>query len=170
MNNIKLYFTQFLAGLCLVLLCTGLMGSIAHSLPPMNPEIKGQLVARSVSKQELAQTVLVNIGIAKQYDMYFDHAVGILVTSNNVKFKSGLRAMMAREAGWKKTQKDYVTQLTTDFSIGELQELLRLSKRPLLQRLLRSEIQVYNETSPKRHQLLNEVWENYNEGKITLPK
>jgi hypothetical protein len=170
MNNIKLYFTQFLAALCVVLLCTGLTVSIAHSLPPINPEIKGELLARSGSKQELAQTVLVNIGIAQQYDLYFDHAVGILVASNDAKFKSGLRAMMAREAGWKKTQNDYVTQLTADFSIGELQELLRLSKRPLLQRLLRSEIQVYNQTSPKRHQLLNEVWTNYNEGKITLPK
>jgi hypothetical protein len=170
MNKVRFYFTRFLGALCLVLFCTGLTVSIAHSLPQIPRNTNGDLAAKPFSKQDLAQQVLENIGIANQYDMYFDHAIGIAVASDNPKFKSGLRKMMAQEAGWGRVRADYSTRLIADFSTAELQELLRLSKRPLLQRLLRSEIQAYNDTSPKRSKLLNELWTNYNEGRINIPQ
>jgi hypothetical protein len=178
MNKVRLYFTRFLGALCLVLLCTGLTVSfgaavptgIAHSLPQIPRNINGALAAKPFSRQDLAQTVLENIGIAQQYDMYFDHVIGLVVASDNSKFKSGLRKMLAQEAGWSRVRADYGARLLANFSTAELQELLRLSKRPLLQRLLRSEIQAYNDTSPKRFKLLNEVWTNYNEGKINVPQ
>jgi hypothetical protein len=177
MTKVRLFFTRFLGAFCCVLLCMGITLSIANcssqtpqAMTPTPSEVNGDVTAKSLSKRDLAQTVLENIGIAQQYDMYFDHAIGIVVSSDNPKFKSGLRAMMAREAGWEKVRDDYITRLITDFSTTELQELLSLSKRPLLQRLLRSEIQAYNDTSSKRFKLLNEVWTNYNEGKINVPQ
>jgi hypothetical protein len=170
MNKVKLYFFKFLVALCLVLFCTGLTVSIATSQQTHARSIPLELAAQPLPTKELASKVLSGIGVANQYDMYFDHAIGIVLTSSNDKFKRQVRELMAREAGWKYVQDDYVARLVADFSTAELKDLLRLSQQPLVQRLLRSEIQAYNATIPKRYKLLNELWNNYNNGGITLPK
>jgi hypothetical protein len=47
--------------------------------------------------------------------------------------------------------------------------LLELSKRPLMKKLLRTEIQAYEETGKTRAKLLWQAWDDYNSGKINVP-
>ena len=77
--------------------------------------------------------------------------------------------MLAREAGWKYVETDYIARLEADFSETELKELLNLPQQPLMQKLLRSQFQAYSNTSSARYQRLNQVWEDYNSGRIAPP-
>ena len=38
-----------------------------------------------------------------------------------------------------------------------------------MQKLLRSQLQAYGDTSPARYQRLNQVWDDYNSGRIDPP-
>jgi hypothetical protein len=76
---------------------------------------------------------------------------------------------LARVAGWKYVESQYVARLESNFSEMELQELLDLAKRPLMKKLLRTEIQAYEETGEKRARLLWKAWDDYNSGKINVP-
>jgi hypothetical protein len=171
MSKVKLYFSKFLLAFFLVIVSVCFTGLIVNATAPETSARSAltNFVAQSGSKKELVNQLLSSIGIASQYDMYFDHAIGISITSSDTKYRLQMKELMAREAGWKYVKDDYVTRLSADFSVTELKELLRLSKLPVMQRLLRSEIQAYNATAPKRYKLLNELWNNYNDGQIKLP-
>ncbi len=122
------------------------------------------------SKKQLAREVLVELGIGKQYDLYFWNSVDIsIVNGSRTKFSAWLQKTLARVAGWKYVESQYVARLESNFSEMELQELLDLAKRPLMKKLLRSEIQAYEETGEKRARLLWQAWDDYNSGKINVP-
>lgn len=120
------------------------------------------------SKKQLAKEVLVELGIGKQYDLYFWNSVDI-GNASRTKFSSWLQKTLARIAGWKYVESQYVARLESNFSEMELQELLDLAKRPLMKKLLRTEIQAYEETGEKRARLLWKAWDDYNSGKINVP-
>ena len=122
------------------------------------------------SKKQLAREVLVELGIGKQYDLYFWNSVDIsIVNGSRTKFSAWLQKTLARVAGWKYVESQYVARLEANFSEMELQELLDLAKRPLMKKLLRAEIQAYEETGEKRARLLWQAWDDYNSGKINVP-
>ncbi|MBD2175982.1 hypothetical protein H6F42_03485 [Pseudanabaena sp. FACHB-1998] len=122
------------------------------------------------SKKQLARELLVELGIGKQYDLSFwnmvDFAYG---TGTRTKFSEWLQQMLAQSAGWKYVEPQYVASLEANFSEMELMELLDLAKRPLMKKLVRSQIQAYEETGEKRARLIFKVWEDYNSGKINIP-
>ncbi len=77
--------------------------------------------------------------------------------------------MFVREIGWKHFKDAYVARLEADFSEDELKELLALSKRPVMKKLLQSEVKAYMDTSKQRFKMGFELWDNYNNGTINLP-
>ena len=122
------------------------------------------------SKKQLAREILVELGIGKQYDLSFWNSVDLAYgTGTRTKFSEWLQQMLAKAAGWKYVESQYVARLEADFSEMELMELLDLAKRPLMKKLLRSQIQAYEETGEKRARLIFKVWEDYNSGKINVP-
>jgi hypothetical protein len=121
------------------------------------------------SKQALAKAVLLEIGTAQQYDQFFWHSVDIAVVKPRPVFAEWLQQLFAKRAGWAYAEDEYVAQLTANFSEAELQELLTLAKRPLIKKLLRAEMQAYQDASPERRQLLYEIWDDYNSGKVDVP-
>lgn len=135
-----------------------------------NQDERSQITTPIKSKRQLAREVLVELGIGRQYDLYFWNSVDIAVGNpSRSKFNIWLQKTLARVAGWKYVESQYVSRLEANFSELELQELLELSKRPLMKKLLRSEIQAYEETGEKRAKLLYQVWDDYNSGKIVIP-
>jgi hypothetical protein len=109
----------------------------------------------------------VELDIGKQYDLFFWNSVDIGVHRGSKKeFKIWLQQTMARLAGWKYVESQYVTSFATAFSEEELQELLVLAKKPLMKKLLRSQIQAYEDTGEKRAGLLWKFWEDYNDGNV----
>jgi len=122
------------------------------------------------SKKQLAREVLVELGLGKQYDLYFWNSVDISTgNGSRTKFSAWLQKTLAQVAGWKYVESQYVAKLEFNFSEVELQELLDLAKRPLMKKLLRTEIQAYEETGEKRARLLWKAWDDYNSGKINVP-
>jgi hypothetical protein len=161
---LKSRFSQFCLALVLVFCCSFFPEWLAYSQQTSKPP------ATTTVKGKLASEVLSNLGIDRRYDLYFDHAVGIVVSPNtNSKFQTWLGEMLAREAGWSKIQAKYVAKLETEFSEAELRQLTKISQQPVMKKLLRAEIQAYTATSTQRRQLLARVWSDYNEGKIPIP-
>jgi hypothetical protein len=129
-----------------------------------------QLAASPLVKRELAQSVLVQTGIANQYDMYLGNSAESLVGAGiNAKLVSWIQQLFAREAGWKQMEPQYIARMEASFSEPELQELLTLFQKPLLQKLLQMEAQTYAETSSQRRLLFSKVWDAYNSGKFNPP-
>jgi hypothetical protein len=165
MVELKFRFYNFFLALVLVVCCSFLPCSIVYSQqattkPPATTTVKGKL----------ASEVLSTLGIDRRYDLYFDHALGLLLSPGvSSKFQAWMTEMLAREAGWNKTQSQYIAKLEANFSEPELRDLLKLAQQPVMKKLLRVEIQVYTETSPQRRRLLERVWSDYSEGKIAPP-
>jgi hypothetical protein len=80
-----------------------------------------------------------------------------------------MQSVLVREAGWAKIEDKYIARLETSFSESELKELLNLSERPLVKKLLQDEIQAYTDVSEERRKLLFKVWDDYNSGIINPP-
>jgi Ca2+-binding EF-hand superfamily protein len=169
MLKVKLQFSKFL-GLFLVVCFTFFTVNIANSqrLPSGEPQsIKS---TRETSKYKLASELLSEIGIAKRYDMHFDHLLGTLIgKGDDLKLYERFRKMFVREIGWQHFKDTYVARLEADFSEDELKKLLNLSKQPVMKKLLQSEVKAYMDTSKQRFKKGFEFWENYNSGKIDLP-
>jgi len=126
-------------------------------------------VSSTTSRYKLASEVLPEIGIAKRYDMHFDHLMGMLGNSDDFKLYTRFRKMFVQEIGWKHFEGAYTERLVTDFSDDELKELLNLSKQPVMKKLLQSEVKAYSDTSKQRFKMGFELWNNYNSGKLSLP-
>lgn len=150
-------------------------GAIYTATPAIANTENSQQAPESVptsvkSKKQLAKEVIAELGIARQYDLYFWNSVDIVQgAGTRNKLSKWLQKLLARVAGWKYVEADYVSVLESNFSESELQELLELAKRPLMKKLLRSEIQAYEQTGNKRSQLLWKAWDDYNSGKIYVP-
>lgn len=169
MFNIKLRFSKFLV-LLLVVCITCFTAYIANSQQlPLN-ENQSETSGRETYKFELASELLREIGIAKRYDMHFDHLMGALIgNSNDFELYARFREMFVREIGWEHFKDAYAERLEADFSEDELKELLNLSRQPVMKRLLQSEVNAYVDTSTQRFEMGFELWDNYNMGRISLP-
>jgi hypothetical protein len=169
MFKIKLQFSMFL-GLLLILCFTFFTVYAANSQQLPLVEYQSKTSAREPSKYKLANDVLLDIGIAKRYDMHFDHLMGTLIgKGDDFNLYTRFRKMFVREIGWTHFKDAYVERLEADFSEDELKELLNLSKQPVIKKLLQSEVEAYMDTSKQRFKIGFELWENYNNGKISLP-
>ena len=102
--------------------------------------------------------------------MHFDHLMGMLIGKGDAfQLYARFRKMFAQEIGWKHFKDAYTARLEADFSEDELKELLKLSKQPLMRKLLQSEVKTYIDTSKQRFKMGFELWNSYNDGKINLP-
>ena len=169
MFNIKLRFSKFLV-LLLVICITSFTGYIANSQQLPLDENQSQTSARDTYKSDLASELLLEIGIAKRYDMHFDHLLGTII-GNGTDFElyARFRGMFIREIGWEHFKDAYAARLEADFSEDELNELLNLSKQPVMKKLLQSEVNAYMDTSEQRFRMGFELWNNYNTGRVNLP-
>ena len=154
-------------------LLTCMSGNLYVSMPaianPENSPVTEQLILTK-SKKQLAREIILDLGINKKYDLYFWNSVDIIQSRpNRTKFGNWLQQTLAKVAGWTYVESDYVSALESNFSESELQELVKLSKNPLMKKLLMSEIQAYEQTGVKRAQLLWKAWDDYNSGKIYVP-
>jgi Uncharacterized protein conserved in bacteria (DUF2059) len=169
MFKVKLQFSRFIA-LFLVFVCvTFFTVDVANSQRLLLSESQSKTSNRETSKYKLASEVLPEIGIAKRYDLHFDHLMGTLIGKRENSEYARFRKMFVREIGWKYFKDAYAARLEADFSVDELKELLKLSKQPVMKKLLQSETKVYMDTSKQRFKIGFQLWENYNEGKINLP-
>lgn len=169
MFNVKLPFSKFLA-LFLVVCITFFTTYIANSQQLPLDENQVRTSARETYKSELANELLLEIGIAKRYDMHFDHLMGALIgNGNDFELYARFRGMFVREIGWEHFKDAYVARLEADFSEDELEELLNLSRQPVMKKLLQSEVNAYMDTSEQRFRMGFELWENYNLERINLP-
>jgi Uncharacterized protein conserved in bacteria (DUF2059) len=169
MFKIKLQFLKFLVLFLVVVSFTFFTVDVANSQRLPLGEAQSKTSAREISKYKLASEILPEIGIAKRYDMHFDHLMGTLIGQRDDKDYARFRKMFVREIGWKNFKDAYAARLKADFSEDELKELLKLSKQPVMKKLLQSEAKVYMDTSKQRFKMGSEFWNNYNDGKINLP-
>ncbi|MBW4619638.1 MAG: DUF2059 domain-containing protein [Cyanosarcina radialis HA8281-LM2] len=156
----------------LLTLCILLASCAVDPQQETSPEVGLETVVTSQSKKELAREVLLEIGIAKRYNLYLSNSIdlGLADTSSHAKLREWLHEIMVREAGWAKIEEQYVARLEADFSESELQELLKLAKQPVMKKLLQNEIQSYSDSSKARQKLLFQVWDDYSSGRINPPK
>jgi hypothetical protein len=169
MFKVKWRFSKFLALLLSVCL-TFFTVYVANSQQLPLDRDQSKISVRETSKFKLASEVLPEIGIAKRYDLHFDHLMGTLIgKGDDFKLYARFRKMFAREIGWKNFKDAYTARLEADFSEAELKELLNLAKQPVMKKLLQSEVKVYMDTSKQRFKMGFELWDNYNNGKISLP-
>jgi Uncharacterized protein conserved in bacteria (DUF2059) len=169
MLKVKLPYLKFLA-LLLVFCFAFFTVDVANSQRFPLGEVQSKTSTRETFKYKLASELLPQIGIAKRYDMHFDQLIGTLIgRGDDFKLYGRFRKMFVREIGWKYFKDAYATRLETDFSEDELKELLTLSKQPVMKKLLQSEIKAYMDTSKQRFKMGFELWDNYNNGKISLP-
>jgi hypothetical protein len=170
MFKVKLQFSRFLT-LFLVIVCvTFFTVDVANSQRLLLGEAQSKTSARETSKYKLASQILPEIGIAKRYDLHFDHLLGTLIgKGDDFKLYARFRKMFTGEIGWKYFKDAYAARLEADFSEDELKELLNLSKQPVMKKLLQSEVKAYMDTSKQRFKMGFNLWDNYNNGKINLP-
>lgn len=169
MIKIELRFSKFI-GLFMVVCFTIFTVNIANSQQLPSSETRSITSTRETSKFKLASELLPEIGIAKRYDMHFDHLLGTLIgKGDDLKLYERFRKMFVREIGWQHFKDAYIARLEADFSEDELKELLNLSKQPVMKKLLQSEVKAYMDTSKQRFKKGSELWVNYNDGKIDLP-
>jgi Uncharacterized protein conserved in bacteria (DUF2059) len=169
MFKVKLQFSKFLA-LLLVVCFTFFIVDVANPQRLPLGDVQSKTSTRDTSKYKLASELLLQIGIAKRYDMHFDHLMGTLIgKGDDFKLYTRFRKMFVREIGWKHFKDTYAARLETDFSEDELKELLNLSKQPVMKKLLQSEIRAYMDTSKQRFKMGFELWDKYNNGEISLP-
>jgi Ca2+-binding EF-hand superfamily protein len=170
MFKVKLQFSKFLA-LMLVVCLTCFTVSVTNSQQLPLDAAQSKISAQETAKSKLASELLSDIGIAKRYDMHFDHLMGTLIVKDNEsKLYARFRKMFVREIGWKHFKDAYAARLAADFSEDELKELLKLSKQPVMKKLLQSEVKAYTtDTSKQRFKIGFKLWDEYNSGKISLP-
>ncbi|MBM0743219.1 DUF2059 domain-containing protein [Phormidium sp. CLA17] len=155
----------------LPIVCIIFVACTANSQPDPSQRGRSEIGTTAQPKQELAQAVLSEIGIAQHYDRYLGNSVDIVVApaTNRPKFHAWLQGVLAREAGWSHAKSSYLARLEATFSEAELKELLTLSKQPLMKKLMQTEVQAYVDASPERRKRLQKVWDDYNSGRIQIP-
>ncbi|OCQ97322.1 DUF2059 domain-containing protein [Nostoc sp. MBR 210] len=169
MFKVKLQFSRFL-GLLLIVCFTFFTVYVANSQQLPLVEYQSKTPPKATSKYKLATEVLQEIGTAQRYDLHFDHLIGTLIgKGDDFKLYTRFRKMFVREIGWRYFKDAYAARLEADFSEDELKKLLNLSKQPVMKKLLQSEVKAYMDTSKQRFKMGFELWENYNNGKISLP-
>jgi hypothetical protein len=59
--------------------------------------------------------------------------------------------------------------MEASFSEKELRELMTISEKPIMKKLLQAEIISYTEATLERHRLLSKLWDKYNGGFFIPP-
>lgn len=165
MFNLQSWRSKWLLGVCIILAaCT------ANS-QPKPPQQDPAIGNTAQSKQELARAVLSEIGIAQRYDRDLGNIVDIIVApaTYKPKFHAWMQGVLAREAGWKHAESNYLARLEATFSEAELKELLTLAKQPLMKKLMQAEVQAYADAAPERRKRLDKVGDDYQSGRIQMP-
>jgi len=122
-----------------------------------------QSAAQLPSKPELAKAVLVESGIASQYDLYLRNGVELAAPPKITdRFINWIHQLLIQEAGWQQVESQYRTQIEASFSAAELKDMQKFFQRPVVKKLLQVETQSYLNTSPTRRALLLKVWDAYN--------
>lgn len=167
MFKVKLYILSLL-----LIFSIFVTACIANSQQQPSQKVTSEIESTAKYKKELARQVLSEIGIAKRYDLYLSNSIDLTIpaSTNNGKLREWLQGVLAKEAGWKHIEAQYITSLEVNFSEAELKELLNFSKEPLMKKLLQTEIQAYVDASKQRRKLFEQVWNDYNSGKITPPQ
>lgn len=169
MFKVKLQFSKFLA-LLLVVCLTFFTVYVVNSQQLPLDENQSKTSTGETFKYRLASELLSEIGIAERYDMHFDHLMGTLIgKGDDSKLYARFRQMFVQEIGWTHFKDAYAARLEADLSEDELKELLNLSKQPVMKKLLQSEAKAYMDTSKQRFKMGFELWNNYNNGEISLP-
>ena len=121
-------------------------------------------VSAELSKRELAKAVLLEIGVSNRFDAYLtrgaDHVAGGDI--RNPKLHKWLQDLWVEELGWMKVQEAYVSHFEAKFTEAELKELLELSKKPLMKKLLREELEAYRATFEQRNKTFATFWQRDN--------
>ncbi|PSB56520.1 DUF2059 domain-containing protein [Chamaesiphon polymorphus] len=170
MFKLKLQFSKLLA-LMLVVCFTCFTVYVANARQLPLDAVQSKISVKETAKYKLASELLSESGIAQRYDMHFDHSIGALIgKGDDFKLYARFRKMFVREIGWKHFKDAYAARLAADFSEDELKELLKLSKQPVMKKLLQSEVKAYTtDTSKQRFKIGFKLWDEYNSGKISLP-
>jgi Uncharacterized protein conserved in bacteria (DUF2059) len=166
MPNIKL------VTLCSLLICSTAIGTwVANAKIESAPVVASKKIAiENSSKRALAKELMTKIGIDRKYDLYVGGNADLsLPVGAKPKFRQWMQKLIASEAGWKKIEDRYLARFEANFSETELRELLQLAKQPVMQKLIRTEIQAYVDTAETRQKLLSQLWDEYNSGKFTPP-
>jgi hypothetical protein len=156
----------------LFVFCILLIGCVSNAQQVSSEVIHSELATTAQSKQALVTAVLSEVGLPRRYNTYLGNSIDIAVspeTFKKDKFIAWMQALFVKEAGWSHVEAQYVDQLKANFSEAELKELLALAKRPLVKKLIQTELAAYSKTTEKRRRLLFELWNNYNTGEFTPP-
>ena len=167
MIKVKAWVPKLILTGC-VLLVVFLSSYAVNSQQKTSNELRPDAIA--LTKQDLVKTVLSESGTAKRYDLHLGNSVDIMVSWNNPKFRTWLHQIFTEAAGWKSVEAKYETRLETDFSEAELQELASLFRKPVMQKLLQAEAQGYTDSATVRRERFQQVWEDYQSGKINPPQ
>ncbi|MDX2254394.1 MAG: DUF2059 domain-containing protein [Pseudanabaenaceae cyanobacterium bins.39] len=156
----------FLLVVGLTIVTVGFANSQQFSLAQSPAKISPQ----NNAKYQLAARVIQDLGIPARYNMHFDHLMGTLTgKGDDSQLYARFRKMFVREIGWQHFKDGYVARFAADFSEDELQELLNLSKQPLMKKLVQAEMKAYMDTSKQRFKMGFELWDNYSNGNINFP-
>lgn len=166
MIRIKVWLFRLLLSACVFLAACAL-----NSQPAPLTAGQSGVVAAAKAPQELAAQVLSEMGIADRYNQHFGNSVDIVLppSANNSKLGDWLQKMIAREAGWKYAESKYTAALTANLSEAELKELLAIAQQPVMKKLMQTEAQAYIDSASVRRSRLQQVWDDYNSGKISVP-
>ena len=171
MKTVKIHLNQSATFFLLASIVSSTLTPIAYAEKSQDPKILAETTAYMGTKNKLVRELLIELEIGKQYDLFFWNSVDIATGyGERTKFSAWLQKTLAQVAGWKYVELKYAARLEADFSEAELKELLELAKRPLIKKLLQSEIQAYEETGGIRARLLYKAWDDYNSSKIDIPQ
>ncbi|QUY40386.1 DUF2059 domain-containing protein (plasmid) [Acaryochloris sp. 'Moss Beach'] len=134
-------------------------------------QVRLEPLATGDSKTKLVRDVVLEIGIAQQYDLHLNNTTDALIpsSSSNKKWRIWLQEIVEKEAGWRNIEDQYIAHLEANFSEAELNKLLNLAKQPVMKKWLQANMKAYSNVAPTRQKLLEKVWFDYNSGKITPP-
>lgn len=166
MVTIKVWYSKLILVSCILL-------TTCAATPQQKPikDVPANPVTSLQSKRELAKQVLKEVGVSERYNLYLANVTDMAIPPHvqSSQFREWLRGVLVQEAGWAKVESQYIARLEATYSEAELKELVDLAKQPIMKKLLQTEIQAYTDTAEKRRELLSQVWDDYNAGKLNIP-
>ncbi len=122
------------------------------------------LSAQTLTKRELAKTVLTELGVASRFNVYLtsgaDQVSGGAI--QNPRMHQWMQGLWVQELGWTKVEDAYIAHFESKFSEAELKELLVLSKNPTVRKLLKEEVDAFKATLEQRNKNFAIFWRRYN--------
>lgn len=156
---------------CLLIGCF-LWGAMSQTPAIASDIVETEELTSVETTHNLAKNVLAAMGMPERYDLYLRNGTDAVIgspVSQNTEFMTWLHNIFVQEAGWQYVEEFYISQLEQDFSEAELNELLVLAEQPLIQRLFQTEMAAYLASMEQRQQLLDQLWQDYNNGVYIPP-